>query len=358
MLSVATVAPLCRRIATPVPIKGGARLHEPIGTGIALLSFEKGDIMLKLTNLLLPVDYSPRCLYAADGVRLLGSRFPVKVTVLHVTDERAQRRADEDVIRSFSNRLAGLDVSFSELPGEPAEQIIKYSRSHSTDLIVMQTRGRGSLSSMLRGSITAKVLHGAACPVWTGIWREPALSKQRRIIKVACAVDLKPRSANVLRWASDFAYEHGARLAIIHASRQLVPMVGIAHDPEWRLEVAKVLRRQLAELTEQIGVAAEIMLASGEASHAVAGAAETCGADVLVIGRTPSGLSRRLRSNAYGIIRQSPCPVVSIDPVAYCVEPPPQTTAAHSRPHEHLESELALASAGFAGAGLNNSKSR
>jgi nucleotide-binding universal stress UspA family protein len=306
--------------------------------------------MLRIQNVLLPVDYSKRSLDAADWVRLLGSLSPVKVTVLHVTDERAQRRADEDVIRAFSDRLAGFDVGFSEVPGDPAGQIIEYARSHPTDLIVMPTRGRGSLSRLLQGSTTVQVLRGTACPVWTGVAREQALPKPARIIKAACLVDLGPQSANVLRWASAFADSHGARLAVVHASPQLVPIAGMVHDPEWRLHVANMLRTQLAELTADTGVEAEIMLAPGEPAAAVAAAAETCGADVLVIGRARRGLSRRLRSNAYGIIRQSPCAVISIDPTAYDVDAPPRRRAV---PHEGLERELALASAGSASAGVD-----
>jgi nucleotide-binding universal stress UspA family protein len=42
-------------------------------------------------------------------------------------------------------------------------------------------------------------------------------------------------------------------------------------------------------------------------------AAERLGADVLVVGRgSAAGMFGRLRTNAYSIIRQSPCPVVSV----------------------------------------------
>ena len=71
--------------------------------------------MLRLKKLLLPIDYSARCLGAADAVRVLATRSPVEVSVLHVTDERAQRRADQKVISAFSERLAGFDVRFCEL---------------------------------------------------------------------------------------------------------------------------------------------------------------------------------------------------------------------------------------------------
>lgn len=188
--------------------------------------------MLRLKKLLLPIDYSARCLSAADAVRVLATRSAVEVSVLHVTDERAQRIADEEVIRAFSERLAGFDVRFCELSGDPAQRIIDYSRSHGTDLIIMPARKAGSLSRLLHGSVTSKVLRGVACPVWTGPVTDQWFAKRSQITTVACGIDLGPQSGNVVRWAAAFATRFDARLTIIHASAQLAPVVGVVHDPE------------------------------------------------------------------------------------------------------------------------------
>jgi len=52
---------------------------------------------------------------------------------------------------------------------------------------------------------------------------------------------------------------------------------------------------------------------SGEPAQVIAEAAQRLNADVLVIGRgSAAGALGRLRANAYSIIRQSPCPVVSV----------------------------------------------
>jgi nucleotide-binding universal stress UspA family protein len=51
----------------------------------------------------------------------------------------------------------------------------------------------------------------------------------------------------------------------------------------------------------------------GDPASAICTAAESMGAGVLVIGRgSAAGVFGRLRTNAYAIIRQSPCPVVSV----------------------------------------------
>lgn len=292
-----------------------------IGSGIALFSSRKVGVVLKVKNLLVPVDYSPRCLVAAECVRVLATRSDVEVTVLHVTDERAQQRADEDVIRAFSDRLTGFDIAFSEMAGNPAQRIIEHARSYGTDLIVMPTRGHGTLRRFLLGSVTDKVLRSVDCPVWTGaLTNKPAFGKGLRITTVACGIDLGPRSANVLQWASELADSFDAHLTVIHASAQLVPVTGIVHDLDWRIRVAQVLRAELSELITKVGIKAEIRLAAGEPAEAIAIAAERVGAGVLVIGRSPKGLVGRLRPNAFGIIRQSSCAVVSVDPTTSCRE--------------------------------------
>lgn len=275
--------------------------------------------MPTLKKLLLPFDYSQRCLSAAECVKVLAKSYELEVTVLHVTGESPQGDADLPVLRAdfttaLATQLAGIDKQLVELTGDPAEAIVKFSEEHGTDLITMPTRGHGAVRRFLLGSVTAKVLHDAGCPVWTGVHadKEQARHKCDVIRHVACAVDLGPQSARVLQWASDFAAAFNARLTVIHASTQLEPVIGVVHDPEWRLHVWEAIQTQLSGLLQNTGIKAESKLAPGEPAKAVTAAADEIGADVLVIGRTPDGLMGRLRTNAYAIVRQSLCPVVSV----------------------------------------------
>jgi nucleotide-binding universal stress UspA family protein len=89
-------------------------------------------------------------------------------------------------------------------------------------------------------------------------------------------------------------------------------MIGVVHDPEWRAHVWKATQAELSDLLQKARIKADSKLAPGEPANAVTAAAEEIGADVLVIGRTPDSLLGRLRTNAYAIIRQSLCPVVSV----------------------------------------------
>jgi nucleotide-binding universal stress UspA family protein len=62
-----------------------------------------------------------------------------------------------------------------------------------------------------------------------------------------------------------------------------------------------------------VRVEADRAVEPGEAPKVICAAAARIGADVLVIGRgSAAGVFGRLRANAYAIIRESPCPVVSV----------------------------------------------
>lgn len=276
---------------------------------------------MTMKKFLLPVDYTRRCLSAAESVQVFAGCWKPQVTVLHVTGEGEGGDSGDpgcmaraDFFAALDRVLAGLNPVVAELPGDPAETIVKYAQEQGTDLILMPTRGRGALRRFLLGSVTAKVLHDAGCPVWTGVHMadEHVPERPTGIRNVACGVDLGTHSKFVLLWAADLAAAFGASLTVIHASTQLEPIIGVVHDPQWRAYVRTVTLGQVDALLEESGVQAESMLASGEPAKAVAAAIVEIEADVLVIGRAPDGLLGRLRTNAYSIICQSPCPVMSV----------------------------------------------
>ena len=57
------------------------------------------------------------------------------------------------------------DLDSEYLEGSPAETILRDADTHNADLIIMGTRGRGEMRSLLLGSQSHKVLSEASCPV-------------------------------------------------------------------------------------------------------------------------------------------------------------------------------------------------
>jgi nucleotide-binding universal stress UspA family protein len=79
--------------------------------------------------------------------------------------EAAQRQLDPIVARA---KAAGARASGTLLEsGVTHERIVRFARARRADLIVMGTHGRTGLTRALLGSVAARVLATARCPVMT-----------------------------------------------------------------------------------------------------------------------------------------------------------------------------------------------
>jgi nucleotide-binding universal stress UspA family protein len=173
------------------------------------------------------------------------------------------------------------------------------------------------------GSVTAKILHDADCPVFTSVHQADALPDEPRSFrKVLCAVDLCPQSAITLAWASQFADEFHAELTIVHITPSTEGRAGEYFDPErhghWAMEarqhefMAQALRKVEA-MQKSAGTNAAVLVDDSiDVPTAVCSAAAQIEADLVVVGRGSSAGIERLRTKVYSIVRQSPCPVVSV----------------------------------------------
>src|SRR5580658_7830192 len=260
--------------------------------------------MFKLKRILFPVDFSERSRGAASYVEALAGRFEAELILLHVVEPAAYNRtlAEEpsvtpaEILDFFGEDLKYFRVESLVEHGEAAHKIVECAAARHVDLIMMPTQGLGMYRRLIIGSNVAKVLHDADCPVWTGVHLEEAPPLEKvHTERVLCAVDLKRPSALVLDWANQLAKEYQAELTLLH----------VGSDPE--------ARTALEELQKTVGSNGSLRILDGDPAKTVAETARELGADLLVIGRRAEiGLRGRLEVTAYSIIRQSPCPVVSV----------------------------------------------
>jgi nucleotide-binding universal stress UspA family protein len=110
------------------------------------------------------------------------------------------------------------------------------------------------------------------------------------------------------------AGEFKSDVAVVHAIPSSLASMGDDYDgSEWSVRLASAARERIICLLETAGSQGEVYIEAGDAPAAVSEAARRLHADLLVIGRgSGSGLVGRLRANAYAILRESPCAVVSI----------------------------------------------
>jgi len=290
--------------------------------------------MLPLSKILVPVDFSERSVAAVHYARNLACRFHAELILVHVlppipyamggfefggvvmTDAFAERvpEARKELDEFLANELIGMKVSRIVLEGDPAQMIVEHAHGAGVELIVIPTHGYGPFRRFLLGSVTAKVLHDADCPVLTGVHLEEGpILETTAPRKILCAVDLGPQSGKVVAWADQMAQEFQGELVVVHAMS-----LGETHseemfDPEWRVALEERIREKLDDLLAGARTKATIVTESGNPAEVINCAARQFQSDLAVIGRSEAaGMFGRLRTNAYSIIRQSPCPVVSV----------------------------------------------
>ncbi len=118
--------------------------------------------------------------------------------------------------------------------------------------------------------------------------------------------------AKALAWASWLQQEFQGELTLFHAIAAHAE-AGDEPDLSWRAGISEIAEEELLRLQREVGAKADILLEAGDAVRVICSAAARVGAGTLVIGRgSAAGNFGRLRTNSYAIVRQSPCPVVSV----------------------------------------------
>jgi nucleotide-binding universal stress UspA family protein len=148
--------------------------------------------MKSLEKILVPVDYSTTSGIALEKALSLAHAFGASIEVLHVWNDGGYVNADigSDVLRLIAERAKeqmstflskikppqGVAISSRVQPGLPWEVITSLSRDY--DLVVMGTHGRTGFDRLMLGSVAARVVQHADCPVLT--IREPGAQPQKQ----------------------------------------------------------------------------------------------------------------------------------------------------------------------------------
>jgi nucleotide-binding universal stress UspA family protein len=288
--------------------------------------------MLVIKHILFPMDFSDRCCAAVPFAAKMATRFNAKITLLSAASPfwfmsdgypGGSVVIDMDeILRDLKTRLEdAAGKEFASLPvdtvaalGDPAQLTVGYANSHGADLIMMPTHGYGPFRSLLLGSVTAKVLHDAQCPVWTAAhMEEPPAKEHLECRAILCAVDATPKSVPLMKWAAELSQATGATLRLVHVIPGMEGWPSREMDRQFEEDMRQEARQQITHHETAASVEAPLCVTVGNIAEGVREEARRHGADLIVIGR---GMLHetlgRLRTHAYGIIRHSPCPVLSV----------------------------------------------
>jgi nucleotide-binding universal stress UspA family protein len=292
-----------------------------------------------IRHILFPVDFSERCAAIQPLVKAMAHRFNAKVTLFHALQIPAtfypametsyvmeldltemQDEAEEKLASFYAIPRHPLpeSVDIVVATADPAHAIVDYAEAQHVDLIMLPTHGYGRYRGLLLGSIAAKVLHDARCPVWTAAHtQDPILLSHASFQSMMVAIDLNEGCKDLLQKSLEFAAYCGAKLRIIHAvagaDPDPDPYPQAIPNPDFRHFLMQAALEEVAQLQREAGTGLEVCMESGNVSKVVQTAAERHNADLVLIGRGKLSLTfGRLRTHAYSIIRDSPCPVLSL----------------------------------------------
>lgn len=288
--------------------------------------------MLPFKKVLVPVDYSDAGASILPYVNETLRHFGADLTLVHAYGPEALGYIDLPVTNpniadeAEENELARLtefaQKNFPEYKvscivqlGEPGTVVESVIEDNGADLVMLPTHGRGPFRRMLLGSVTAKILHDTSPAVWTGSGPGMAEAKykpQTAYKSILCAIDGTEESQAVLVAGAALARSYSADLALVHVVD--VPHMTFEVDFQPMLKDLKnAADVRLREMKANLGVTASHIIAEGNVADSVRRVASDVKADLIVLGRgQDQGFFSRMWSDLYTIVREAPCPVLSI----------------------------------------------
>ena len=242
-----------------------------------------------------------------DSAEILGSAEAQRV--LH----RKARAVSDHVLTVVERVAPGLDVDVM-LPLQDARQAL-IDVSDRASLIVVGTRGRGPVRSLLLGSVSTTVAAHAHCPV--AVVRPVDRDEDGALGRVVVGVDGSPASATAVELAFDLASMEGRELEAVHCWSTGDTFI----DPTSHRQRLDVLDAHERLLTEALAGYAEkypdvLVHPHLRDAGPVAGLVERSeSAAVLVVGsRGRSGVKSVIGSVSRSVIEHAHCTVVVVRP--------------------------------------------
>jgi nucleotide-binding universal stress UspA family protein len=288
--------------------------------------------MLTIKKILLPVDFPVASLAVLHQAAMLAHHFKSQIAILHVMTARSHaagvpedrrelaswdllaaiiRQAENQQDPSLGPELEGLTIQRKLVDGDVAVAIVEAAQEEKADLIMMPSHSF-TFYQFLLGSVTAKVLHGTECPVWTGAHVQERPVQKFAIRNVLGAVEFDPRAKLTASWAAQMAAEFSARLTLVNvtAGVELWGPGGNYVDQRWKEELVGNASLQMAKLQQDTGIQADVIIRSGDAPTVLSQVVKQTRADLLVTGCYPYG--GHLRTHGFGIICAVQIPVINV----------------------------------------------
>lgn len=284
------------------------------------------------TKILLATDGSEDAVRATEAASDLAGRSGSELHVVHVWHDvpspyrrdfvrRGLRRQGQEILDEQVQKIASAGGTVAQAhcrEGRTSDEVIELSEELGVGLLVVGSRGLGTVQRILMGSHSEEIVHRARVPVLVVRLRESAWPPRRVIVGEDFSDDAR-RAGDL---AANIAALYGSRLTLVYAHPDL------PEEPpgEARTEAARELgdirqrdeeslERRADELNEIMGSHPEVMVSDDYPAVAILEAAQTETPPPLVAvgSRGLGGITRtRLGSVSTKVVTAAPGPVLVV----------------------------------------------
>ncbi|MFN7921179.1 MAG: universal stress protein [Bryobacteraceae bacterium] len=288
--------------------------------------------MLPFRKIVFAVDFSDACKAVVPYVKEAVERNKADLTLVHAFDVapvvygefgaiaatgfppyQELRKSECTRLQEFAREYFPARPQMMLEDGEPGSVITRVVKQNGADLIMLPTHGWGPFRRLLLGSVTAKVLHDVSSAVWTSAHAEqPEHKPHLPYQNIVCALNTDDEAPAIAQAAAAIAKSYGANLSLVH----VIEPPPAAWEIDWapyRKAVIDAADADLRRIKREANIDATVTIVDGPAADGVRNAAIERRADLVIVGRGQSQKTiGRIWSHLYGIVREAPCPVLSI----------------------------------------------
>jgi nucleotide-binding universal stress UspA family protein len=298
-----------------------------------------------LKRILCATDFSDFSNHAIPYGIALAREFKAKLYVSHVIDlssaaiygeavfalEEQQTRMTNYAHKEMTRLMGQETLDWEPLitVGNPANEIARLAADKQVDLAIAASHGRSGLKRVILGSVTERLMRTLPCPLW--VVRSPELgfataaTQAIQIKKLLVGCDFSPDSSLAFKYGLSLAQEFQAELHLAHVVEP--PLYDDLIKPSesgetFGQKLRNTVREKLAAMVPEEARTwcnPVTTLLAGQPHEELVKYAVVNGMDLIVLGVRGHSLVETLfvGSTTDRVLRNSPCPVLSVQPKAH-----------------------------------------
>jgi nucleotide-binding universal stress UspA family protein len=290
--------------------------------------------MVRVKNILCPVDFSTASLRAADYAIALASNYEANLHLFHVISPmlysadqyafnvgeivQSMERTATKEMKKLEKKAEAAGVSFKHEihTGDVESEIRTAIDATKADLLVMGTHGLRGLEKWFMGSVTEKMLRRSPIPMLTMRGAKKIEKTPPALGRILVTTDFSEGTNNALAYAFWLAQESQAKITLLHVISDYAPETLEAGEPSLAVSVRRRLEKMIPE--EVLNWCdATVRVEAGNPYKVILKILSSEKIDLLVMNIHGKGMLDRalLGSTAERVVRAADCPVVLIPPM-------------------------------------------